>query len=81
MTLYQVILNSVNEYSPLFESRSDAESLLRRWRDHVIKRGCEVIVDTPDRVEIIWDGWREQRYSMWIREVRVGKIPTLWECF
>lgn len=79
MTLYQVVLNKVDDRSPIFQTRAEAEVLVRKYANHVKNRArCEVIDDRADRFTAIWGGWQESETTMWIREVEVGKVPTVW---
>jgi hypothetical protein len=79
MTLYQVVLNKVDDRTPIFQTRAEAVALIRKYATHMKNRGrCEIIEDQEDRFSAIWGGWEEKTSTMWIREVEAGKIPIGW---
>ena len=81
MNLYQVVLNKIDDRSPIFQTREEAQALVRKYATYMKRRGCQVIKEEPDHFSAIWGGWSEHQNIMWIREIQVGKIPDSWTDF
>lgn len=81
MTLYQVVLNKIDERSPIFQTREEAVSIVRNYANYMKRRGCDVVQDREDMFSAIWGGWSEHQNVMWIREIQIGKIPETWKFF
>lgn len=81
MTLYQVVLNTVTEMSPIFLTREEAESFVLRFRDYALGEGAKVVLDTPGRFAVVWGGDRIAYDSIWIQEIKTGRVPPTWEFF
>lgn len=79
MKLYQVVLNSVSYDSPAFTSLEGARKVVADYSKFMKKRGCDVVVDTPDKFTGVWGGWNSTSNTIWIREIEDGKIPLSWD--
>jgi len=79
MKLYQVVLNSVSYDSPIFTSLEEARKVISDYSKFMKKRGCGVVVDTPDKFSGIWGGWNSVCNTIWIKEIEDGKIPMSWD--
>ena len=81
MTLYQVVLNKIDDRSPIFQNREEAIAMVRGYRNYMVRRGCDIVTDQEDKFSAIWGGWSEHQNTMWIREIKLGEIPGTWKDF
>ncbi len=81
MQLYQVILNNLDERSPIFKTREEAVALIRGYANYMKRRGCQVVQESDERFQAIWGGWSEHQNTIWLREIQVGKVPETWKDF
>ena len=79
MKLYQVVLNSVSHDSPIFSSLEGARKVVADYSKFMKKRGCDVVVDTPDKFTGVWGGWNSTSNTIWIKDIEDGKIPVSWD--